>query len=267
MIHSLRISLAFLLVLFMTLPVLAADQVEVLSLQHRSAAEVLPQIEALLGEGERVSASGNHLVLIASEQTRTAVSQLVMLLDHPSNQFLVQIRWTDTVASSQGQIGYDGRSGIVIMSSQGTTLGTSHRQSGQQLLVMEGESAFIVTGQDIPYAAKWAAWSGSDSQGFAQTTAFQNIRSGFSVLIEMVGDEELSVQVTPQLMSASKGSMLHPATLSLDRLRTKIRVKAAEWVDLAGFLPDSAVGLQIFSGSEDPLPVGHLLQLRVDVQK
>ncbi len=248
-------------------PVMAVEQVQIFPLQHRSASSVINQVEGLLRDGERVSAAENNLVMIASPATLEAAERLIALLDHPLRQFRVQVRWVDSVAASHGRLGYDAKSGLTTLPGQGTTLGTSQRQSGQQLLVSEGESAFIVTGRDIPYSAQWAVWSGSDGQGFAQATAFQEIRSGFSILINMTQEDELQARVTPQLMAAGKGTMLNPAILSLDRLTTRIRLKPGEWVDLAAFLPEAAVGSQLLTGTDESLPSGRLLQFRIDAQK
>ncbi len=262
-----RISYAVVIVfLLLTTSSLAADQIQIFSLQHRTATDILHQVAPLLGEGERISAAENHLVLIAAPETIKAVEQMILFLDHPLRQFLVQIRWVDAPAGSSSRLGYDSRNHLSTLPDQGTTFGTSQRQSGQQLRVIEGEAVFIVTGKDIPYSSSWAAWSGSDGQGFAKTTAFQKVRSGFSALINATADQQLLVDVTPQLMTAGKGDDLNPATLTLDRLATKITTRSGEWLDLAGFLPDSSVGSQILAGSKDSLTIGRRLQLRIEEQ-
>lgn len=248
-------------------PVVANDQVQIYPLQHRSAADILGPIEALLGENERVSAARDQVVLIASSETQVAAQRLIALLDRPLRQFWAQVRWIDTVVAHSGRLTYDGQSGQTGLPGSGVVLGTSPRQAVQQLRVSEGESVFLMTGQDIPYAKKWAAWSGSDGQGFAQTIDFQKVRTGFTLSIDEVRGDELKVQITPQLMSAGPGSMLNPSSLSLERLSTQIQIEAGQWVDLAAFLPETSIGLQVLAGSDEPLPVGRLLQLRVDVQK
>jgi hypothetical protein len=241
------------------------EQTRLFSLQHRSGASLLVAIQALLLDGERVSAAGNQLLMIASPETLDAGAQLIALLDHPLKQFLVQVRWLDGVATSRNSLGFDGSSGMTSLPG-GATIGTGQRRSGQQLLVLEGERAVVVTGRDIPYRGQWAAWSGSEGAGFSQTTDFLRVRSGFSIVIEAIRDKELQVQITPQLMRAKKGSELNPALLTFDRLTSKVELKPGEWVDLGGILPDSSVGAQILSGTNEPLAAGRVVQLRIDEQ-
>jgi type II secretory pathway component GspD/PulD (secretin) len=252
--------------LLVALPGLGAEQTRLFSLQHRSGASILQSVQALLRDGERVSAAGNQLLMIAAPETLDATAQLIALLDHPLKQFLVQLRWLDGVATSHNRLGFDGDSGMTTLPGGGTTLGTAQRQSGQQLLVLEGERAVVVTGRDIPYQGQWAAWSGSEGEGFAQTTDFQRVRSGFSIVIDSIRDKELQVQITPQLMRAQKGSEPNPALLTFDRLTSKVQLKPGEWVDLGGILADSSVGAQILSGANEPLAADLVLQLRIDEQ-
>lgn len=258
------VSIALMVVGSSVSPVVAAEEVRIFPLQYRSASEALRRVEPLLLEGERASAAERHLVVIASPNTLEAVEKIVSVIDRQQRQFLIQIRWVDAVAVSRGRLGYDARSGMSTMSAKGRTLGTSQRQSGQQMRVTEGVGAVVVTGQDIPYNSSWAVWSGDDGDGFASTVSFQKIRSGFSILINSASDDMLQVKITPQLMEAGQGTMLKPATLRLDRLTTEIRIKPGEWIDLAAFLPDSGIGTQILAGSDEPLPSGRSLQLRID---
>ncbi len=262
-----RILIVLLFACLTVTTVRAEERIQIFPLQYRSAAEILKQVEPLLDEGERASAAEKHLVLIAAPKTIEAVEKLIRVLDHPRRQFLVQVRWVDAVVSgSRGHLGYDAGSGLSTLPAKGRTFGTSQRQSGQQLRVTEGETAVVVTGRDIPYSSSWAAWSGSYGDGFASTTSFQKIRSGFSILVTGTSADQLQVEIAPQLMAAGAGSMLNPATVTLDRLATSIRIRPGDWVDLAAVLPESRVGAQILAGRENPLPAGRRLQLRIDEQ-
>ncbi len=245
----------------------AQEQVQIFQLQHRSAEGVIEKIKPLLLEGERISAAESHLILIASPATLNAVEQLLAQYDRPLRQYLVQIRWLDGVVEGSGQLGYDAASGQSRVPSAGVLLGTGQRLSGQQLRVSEGEQAFISTGQDIPYNAKWAAWSGRYSSGYSSEIDFQRIRSGFSVLVRSVGRQRLQVDLIPQLMSAERQSGGRATILNLDRLATSIKLEPGTWLDLAGALPASSAGLQILSGLDGPLPAGRRLQLRIDEEK
>ncbi|MCF6180112.1 MAG: hypothetical protein L3J63_12100, partial [Geopsychrobacter sp.] len=245
----------------------AGEQVRVYPLHYRLAEEILPQIKSLLKGEERASFADTNLVIVASPKTLEAVGQLIQLLDRPLKQFLVQVKWVDRPAASAGRFGFDGSSGQTTLPAAGLSLGTSQRQSGQRLRMTEGQPAKIVTGKDVPYTARWAAWTGEYSQGVAEETSFQQIRSGFTLRIRVRADEMLQVELVPQLMSVGVGSMLRPGVVALDRLATRILVHAGEWVDVAAFLPDSSIGASILAGSEEALPAGRRLMLRIDAQK
>ena len=252
---------------FSALAISADEQVRIYPLQHRSAAELLPQVEPLLGAGERASAAENHLVVIASPATLEAIAGLIEKLDRSLRQFRVQVRWSEEASGNSGHLGYDPARRRSSLSGQGWTLGTSSRLSGQALQVSERERAFILTGSDIPYSSQWAAWSGRYGQGFSRQIDFQKLRSGFSVRVDPLSNGEVQADITPQLMAAGNSDMVNPAVVTLDQLATVVRLATGTWIDLADFLPEASIGTRILAGTTEPLPSGRRLQLRIDEVK
>lgn len=241
----------------------AKMQVQIFSLQHRSAASVEAKIAPLLEQGERLSASDNQLVLIASPLTLEATSKLLATLDRPVEQYLVEVRWLEGVDVAPGRLGYDPVTQHSLLPDRGQALGTSSRQVLQQLRVIAGDPAFLVTGKDIPYKQKWAAWSGQNSSGFAASVAYQPIRTGFEIRVQPLQTDILEVDIVPQLMAAGRGDVLTPPVLTLDRLATRVRIPPNQWVDLSRSLGNSTVGLEILSGQDTSVNAGRRLQLRI----
>lgn len=260
-----------LLVVFLLLPSIAlaagaGQQVEIFALKHRSATEVIGRVEPLLKDSERISAAENHLVVIASPQTLQAVKKLLSVIDRPRHQYLVRARWVKAPAIGNGRLGYDAATRQATLPPGGTLSGTNLRLSGQQLLVIEGEEAFVVTGRDVPYSSNWSVWSGRFSSGFSGRVAFQRIRSGFVVRVDPLEDGRLAVDIMPQLMAAEAANGSSPAVIQLDRLETHLRIMPGEWTGLSTRLPETGLATRILAGGVDGLSGGQLLQLRIDEQ-
>lgn len=143
----------------LSVPAALADTrsaIEVLDLQHRPAAELIPLIEPLLGPGDAVTGTGMQLVLRTTLARLAEVRMALETLDVPPVNLIVSV-WRGSLDRSREQeLRLGGRLGPV---SPGEGYGgqilyrrTTDRDSGVQTLrVLEGQVALIRTGEVVPW--------------------------------------------------------------------------------------------------------------------
>ncbi|MBW6476597.1 MAG: nodulation protein NolW, partial [Chromatiales bacterium] len=85
---------------------LAADELRLFELQHRSAEELIPMLRPLLPPQAGISGSGNTLMVRSTAQELAQLSEVLQQLDRPRRQLLISVQ--------QGQQGQRNQSGIEV---------------------------------------------------------------------------------------------------------------------------------------------------------
>jgi len=229
----LRILFCLLCILSLGWPV--AAEVKIISLKHRAATDLAPEIQRLLGEGEKVQGAGNHLVLIADGESLQAAEALIALLDRELLSWNIRLRQSEhrqqagEDLSGSISLGHHSQSSLEVSGAR--HLGTSGSQVEQVLRVMEGESGWLEIGRDIPYTKEWAAFSGETS-GYSATIDYKKIAIGFWVHPSQFSDGKVLVEIMPQF-SKLEGRVTDPPEIRFSELRTKLAIPVGEWIPLA----------------------------------
>ncbi|WP_115304869.1 MULTISPECIES: type II/III secretion system protein [Legionella] len=113
---------------------------KVMQLNYQNADHIIQLIQPLLEEGEQISGSGQTLVVKVSPDTMTQLRAVLHKLDQPPVTFQISIYQGDPDWLSQ-----NGDNAITI-----TTPSHSDQLQHQTVTVMNGESAFVSTGEDQP---------------------------------------------------------------------------------------------------------------------
>lgn len=208
----LRPLLASLLLSF-SLSALAAT--EVLPLNHRTSAEILPTAQAFLGKDGTVSAFENKLIVKAEPGKIDELRTLLRDLDTAPKRLLISVDNNDS--NFQDNRG----NGRVIR------YGTANREGGlQQIQASEGTPALIQVGQSIPITS-----SQTDSYGRLQSqTEYRNVTQGFYVTASVSGDTvHLNISTNNDRMSQER-----PDVVKVQSTDTKVTGKLGEWITLAG---------------------------------
>jgi len=198
------------------LPLLAAAQqsLEVISLRHRTADQVIGTLRSLVEPGGSLTGQGNQLILRVSPANLAEIRQALDVIDRPQRRLQISVRFDDAFDASRRELGASGTVG-----NQGSRIelrGQDFRASGaervdQRVLAMDGGRATIFTGQSRPVL-----------QGqFPQDTV-----TGFEVVPRVIG-ERVTVEVF-----ATRASLTSASTIASGRL--------GEWLELGGVAASAA---------------------------
>jgi type II secretory pathway component GspD/PulD (secretin) len=243
-----------LLVAIQPVAVLAADEIHVIALKHRTAQELIPVIRPLLGPTDAVSAMDYRLLVRASPKRLAEVERVVQQLDIARRNLTLSVRQgsqAENRGTSQGlsgevDVGRDARvtlprstsddRGAVIEHQSGdarlryqtrTERGSASDERTQTLRVQDGKPAYIRLGQSVPHVKRIIALSGRQL-AVAQGVEYQNVVTGFEVLPRIQG-ERVQLDITPRL-----SSLADPASglANFQELRTTVTVRLGKWIDL-----------------------------------
>ncbi len=206
----------------------AQAQTEVVPLQHRSSAELLPPAQAFIGQDGTVSAFENKLIVNASPQRIGELRELLKQLDTAAKRLLISVDTSD----SQFQ---DTRGNAKII-----RRGTSNRDGGvQQIQASEGQPALVQVGQSIPVTS-----SSTDGYGRVQSdTQYRNVTQGFYVTPTLTGDTvRLQISTNNDRISRERADVV-----DVQSTDTTLTGKVGEWIDMAGYNQQSQAGFSTAS--------------------
>jgi hypothetical protein len=189
---------------------------EVVPLQHRSSAELLPAAQAFIGRDGTVSAFENKLIVNASPERIDDLRALLQQLDTVPKRLLISVDNNDS--NYQDNRG----NGQVIR------YGTSNREGGlQQIQASEGQPALIQVGQSIPVTS-----TSTDGYGRIQSnTEYRNVTQGFYVTPSLSGDTvRLQISTNNDRISQERADVV-----KVQSTDTTISGRLGEWITLAGY--------------------------------
>lgn len=217
-------------VLALCLPLQAAT--EVISLDFRPAAELLPVAQSVVGDRGRVNAQDSHLIVSAAPEVIAELRQVLEQLDSAPKRLLITVDSQTTASGDEqgyaasGAISSD-RAGRATSDLQVNVIRHSTQGKGaglQQIQVSEGYPAFIQVGESVPLVS-----SGTDVYGQPyQQTEYRDVMRGFYATATVHGDRvQVSISnVNDQL------SRRQPGAIEVQRSETRVSGKLGEWITL-----------------------------------
>ena len=213
---------------------------EVIPLNYRTAEDVLPVVQSVLGHEGRVSPYGNQLIVNAEPAKIQEIRQLLEQLDTQPRRLLITVDTNE--ASSGDDRGYrvDGSAsvgGVEIEAGQGERHGrdgvriinrsTDSRSGGtQQVQATEGYPALIQVGQSVPLTNY-----SRDAYGQVyQNTQYRNVTRGFYVTASLTGQVvHVSISSNNDRLSQSQ-----PGAIDIQSTDTRVSGRLGEWISLGG---------------------------------
>ncbi|MES2821440.1 MAG: secretin N-terminal domain-containing protein [Pseudomonadota bacterium] len=232
------------LLLGLSLPLLAAT--ELIPLNYRTAEDVMPVVQSVLGNEGRVSPYGNQLVINASPEKIQEIRQLLEQMDTQPKRLLITVDTAE--GSNRTDSGYQVNGsasvgGVEIEAGQGERHGrdsvriidrsTASRDGGtQQVQATEGYPALIQVGQSVPLTTQ-----GTDAYGQVyQGTQYRNVTRGFYVTASLTGDQvHLSISSNNDRLSQSQ-----PGAIDIQSTETRVSGRLGEWISLGGVSEQSS---------------------------
>ena len=202
--------------LLLAISITAQAATEVLPLQHRSSAELMPAVQAFVGNDGSVSAFENKLIVNASPERIDDLRALLQQLDTAPKRLLISVDNNDSNFQ-------DNRGNARVIH-----YGTSNREGGmQQVQASEGQPALIQVGQSIPITS-----TSTDGYGRLQSnTEYRNVTQGFYVTPSLSGDTvRLQISTNNDRISNERADVV-----KVQSTDTTITGKLGEWITLAGY--------------------------------
>lgn len=242
------------IVLLLFAPVLAAQQVEVIELRHRTVEDVLPVLEPLVEPGGALSGMNGHIIVRTSPGNLQELRKVLSVIDRPARQLVIRVsqnRETSGAGRSLGvsgtvEVGENVRVGAPGGNTPGGTgvevrgggsaagvYGQDVRRSAssgadQFVRVMDGSEAFIRIGRSLAVPFRRVEMRPGGVRA-SQGVVYVDIGQGFSALPRVSGDR-VTIEISPQFDSlAGRGRDVETQSLS-----TTVSGRLGEWIELGG---------------------------------
>jgi type II secretory pathway component HofQ len=248
---ELKRTLALFYFLWLAFPAYAQDRVEVITLNYRSAEQVIPLIQPLVGKDGAVTGMQNRLIVRTTPAKLEQIKRVLASIDTLPKRLMITVRQNTTrdalarEASVYGSVG--GARGRVTV--PGTNdrrarieLGDQHNRVGanvtstrdiedssdvQNIQVLEGNPALIRVGQSVPYRGR-TVYRDARGTTVVDDTRFQDVTSGFYVLPRISG-EQVILEINPHNNAlGSRGAV------NVQEASTTLSGRLGEWIELGG---------------------------------
>lgn len=237
------VRLALLVVLALCVGVTAlAQQMEVIELRHRLAADVLPVLQPLVEPGGVITGTDAVLFVRTSPANLAQIRTALARLDRAPRQLVVTVGQGTVTSEARA-----GASGSVVIGSDDVQVGvnappgaspgvTARVGSRNQradlrnvssVRTLEGTETFISVGQSVPLTTTQvtSGWSGT----VVQTTGFRDVSTGFYATPRISGDV-VTLVISPRQQRIS-GSQRAPVVETAGATTT-VSGRLGEWMPL-----------------------------------
>ncbi|MEO1765804.1 secretin N-terminal domain-containing protein [Thiobacter aerophilum] len=208
----------------------AEARLEVIPLQWRSAEQVIPVIQSLVGPDGVVTGMQNKLIVRTTPERLAQIRQLLASLDSAPRRLMISVRMggsatgEDMGAAVAGEIGPAQGVKAQVWSNRAQ----GERQDEQRLQVLEGNSAFIRTGTAVPFRRQVVtrdAWGRTVVQ---ETTDYRDVDTGFEVVPRLAGDR-VFLDIHPR-----RSRLVDDRSVAVEAAATTVSGRLGEWIELGG---------------------------------
>jgi type II secretory pathway component GspD/PulD (secretin) len=252
------------------------DPLEIIHLKHRLAVEIMPVIRPLLAPEDALTSRDNQIILRTDARTLAEIKKLLQTLDRPARNVLITVRnINQRDLDAQGYA----LSGRVHLGDNTATAEDSDKYRASlrlrqrtysnrlndtyQLRVIEGQPAFIQTGQVVPYRQR-QLYGSHNYPGVGNTVIFRDVSSGFFVVPRLNGDL-VTLEIHPKSESLD---VRGDGRTNVQRAATYISGQLGEWLTLGGadesFLHDTS-GVVYRTGRKSKQQ--NVMQVKVELVK
>jgi len=242
------------LVVFLTAINAFSDEARIIQLKHRTAREIIPLIQPMLGPHDAVAGADYRLIIRTSEATIREIERILAQVDVTRRQLQITIEQLSAENRTQNNQSVSGRArigdnahivlpnktpnenGVQIAKDNLRYSATKSKQTlsnnnTQTVMTLDGQRAYIRVGQSVPHVKRILAIS-HQGAAIAHEVGFQNIISGFEVLPRVHG-KHVKIEISPRL-----STLENPETglVNFQELSTTVEAKLGEWIDLGAIL-------------------------------
>jgi hypothetical protein len=224
------------LLLLTCLPLRAAT--ELIQLQYRTAEELLPMAQSVIGNEGRVNAYGNQLIVNAEPAKIAELRNLLNQLDTRPRRLLISVDTHDSNFQEDHGYRVDGSASVGsvdVQAGRGEVHGrdqvriirrsTDSRGAGvQQVQTTEGYPALIQIGQSVPITT---TSTGPYGQVYSNTE-YRNVTRGFYVTATLSG-ELVHVSIST---NRDRLNQTQPGVIDVQSTDTRVSGHLGEWITI-----------------------------------
>lgn len=229
--------------LLLALPGLVGADTVVIPVSYRNAAELEPFVQNMISPGgyAGVDVRTNAFIIKDTPEKIQLIRDLLKKFDQPVRQAKIYVRFNESRDSARREASASGRvSGDDWSVSTGPPQaddGIDVRLEDQQrqrnatsdyfVRVMSGSTAYIVTGEEIPYRQEWVSLHGHSGE----TIVFKAVETGMDVKPIISGDQ-VTLEIVPRISEA--GGHGNSQVIRFSEAKTTMMVPLGKWVTIAG---------------------------------
>lgn len=266
------------LVLLLFAAAARAQSLEIISLQHQSAEQLLPQLRPLLEPGGALMGTGNKLFLRTSERNREDILRVLSVLDQEPRRLLITVRQGARTeletrgAEASGDLALGDNARVYLSPRPGSVSGgTVEMRRGdsvargrvydlrtaggdsisQQIQTVEGGRAYIQVGQSIPVMTRQTVMTARGPVS-TESVGYQEAGTGFYVQPRLSG-RTVTLEISPR--RDTPGAI--PGSVNVQHLDTTVSGRLGEWIPLGGSVRETnerqegTLRYETRNGSED----------------
>ncbi len=251
-----KLILLVLTTLLITSPAIMAEamRIETIPMNNRSVDDVIPVLRPLVVEGGTVTGINNKLIVKTTPTNLKQIKQVLAEIDNTPRRLMISVKQdvdgnlSVTESGLSGRYNSDnvkiqspdnGRGGTIIQGkdSDGNViryrqLNTRSRLEDKNVFrvqTLEGNPAFINTGQSIPIANQTTYVTGGGVV-VQDGVEYRDVSSGFYVLPRLQGDN-VTLLIAPHL---SRVSPNQAAIFDIQNVETTASGRLGEWIQVGG---------------------------------
>ena len=208
----------------------ADNPLEIVTLRHKPAEQIVPALRPLVEPDGAISSLGDKILLRVSPGNLAELRTAITALDTPMRRLVVSVRQGEVREASGGGLGVDGRlapgnSRVIIRGGAGSS--EQRDDVSQQVQVVEGGRALIRVGQSLPLMFReWRAAPGGWVQ--VDSVRYMDVGTGFYAAPQVVG-KQVTIEIGPSMERLGEGGAVEST-----RLATTVTGALGSWIPLGG---------------------------------
>jgi type II secretory pathway component GspD/PulD (secretin) len=239
---------------FLTSITVLSDEARIIQLKHRTAREIIPLIQPMLGPYDALTGTDYRLIIRTPETSFREIERILLQVDVAQRRLQITVEQFAAVDRNQYNQSVSGserirdrarivlpdktpnEKGVVITKdnlrySATKSAHAASNKNRQTVMTLDGQRAYIRVGQSVPQVSRILAISRKGAV-IAQDVELRDVVSGFEVLPRISG-EHVRIEITPRL-----STLENPGTglVNFQELTTTVEAKLGEWIDLGSIL-------------------------------
>jgi len=236
---------------------------EVIELRYRTAEQIIPLIEPLVARDGSVTGTRNQLIVRTTPANLEEIRRVLAAVDTRPRQLLITVRQdldsadtrreaqvSGTAGGDSGRVTIYGGSGweggsVVLREGDDRvrarvldTRRSAAEQNTQSVQVLEGNSAFIRTGESRPVPQRQVIRTMVDGrlvERVVESTAYVDASTGFHVRPRIAGNQ-VTLDISPQREAFDRRI---PGGVQTQGIVTTVSGRLGEWMELGGVAQES----------------------------